>query len=189
QKLVRRTVARLCRLEPEAVRLAGDGCGVPVFALPLVNLALGFARLASGGVEDFPEDLSEAVRRVRAAVLRHPYMVAGTGRFDTRLMEATNIVAKSGAEGVFAAASPEASWGLALKISDGANRAVAPTALVALAGRGVRVPEEIGVGTVTNLHGEVVGKVAPLTGEDLRAKQSRQGFSPKKSKQPSSYRE
>ena len=162
QKLIRRTVAKLCGLEPEAVQLAGDGCGVPVFALPLENLALGFARLAVGGAEDFPKDLSEAVRRVRDAMRAHPYMVAGTGRFDTRLMEATGLVAKGGAEGIFAAGSPEG-WGLALKVSDGARRAVAPAVLGALGRRGVRVPREMSSFPVTDLHGRVVGKVAALT--------------------------
>ena len=161
QKLVRRTVAKLCGLEPEVVQLAGDGCGVPVFALPLENLALGFARFAAGGVEDFPEDLSEAVRRVRDAMRAHPYMVAGTGRFDTKLMEATNLVAKGGAEGIFAAASLEG-WGLALKVSDGARRAVAPAVLAALGRGGVRVPSEMRSFPVTDLHGKVVGKVATL---------------------------
>ncbi len=166
QRLVRRTVAKLCGLEPGDVKLAGDGCGVPVFALPLENLALGFARLGAGGAEEFPEDLLEAVRKVRYAMRAHPYMVAGTGRFDTRLMQATDLVAKSGAEGVFAAASLDGSdtepgWGLALKVSDGAGRAIAPTAFAALAARGVRVPAEMREGTLTDLHGEAVGRIAP----------------------------
>src|SRR5918997_4842087 len=37
QMLVRRTVAKLCDLEPEAVWLAGDNFGVPVFATPPPN--------------------------------------------------------------------------------------------------------------------------------------------------------
>jgi L-asparaginase II len=174
QKLVRRTVAKLCGMEPEEVRVAGDGCGVPVLALPLENLALGFARLAAGGAEDFPEDLLEAVSRIREAMREYPGMVAGTGRFDTRLMEAADLIAKSGAEGVFAAASPaEPSWGLALKISDGAGRAVAPAVLDALAGRGVQVSEEMKVQTVTDLHGEKVGNVAPLPHANLRDRSRR----------------
>lgn len=162
QKLVRRTIAKLCGLEPGAVRLAGDGCGVPAFAIPLQNLALGFARLAAGGAEDFPEDLLEAIRRVRDAVRAHPYMVAGAGRFDTQLIEAASLIAKSGAEGVFAAADLKASWGLALKISDGASRAVSPAALAALSRNGVRVPSEMKAQKVADLHGKEVGKITPL---------------------------
>ena len=166
QKLILRTVAKMCGLDPEAVRLAGDGCGVPVFALALENLALGFARLAAGGAEGFPEDLSEALRRVRGAMRAHPYMVAGTGRFDTRLMEATDLVAKSGAEGVFAAGSPEG-WGLALKISDGASRALRPAALAILARRGVDVPDTPRSRPVRDLHGEAVGRIVTLLQAEL----------------------
>ncbi|CAA9465348.1 MAG: Hypothetical protein of L-Asparaginase type 2-like superfamily [uncultured Rubrobacteraceae bacterium] len=166
QRLVRRTVAKLCGLEPGDVKLAGDGCGVPVFALPLENLALGFARFGAGGAEEFPEDLLEAVRKVREAMRAHPYMVAGTGRFDTRLIKATDLIAKSGAEGVFAAASlgssdTEPAWGFAIKVSDGAGRAIAPAALAVLAARGVQVPAEMRVGTLTDLHGKAVGRIVP----------------------------
>ena len=167
QKLVRRTIATLCGVETEAVRLAGDGCGVPVFALPLENLALGFARLAAGGAEDFPEDLLEAIGRVRDAMHAHPYMVAGTGRFDSRLMEETKLLAKSGAEGVFAAANPEASWGLALKISDGAGRAIAPASLTALAERRVWVPAEMKTQKMMDLHGKVIGEITALAPDHL----------------------
>ncbi len=161
QKLVRRTVAKVCGVEPETVRLAGDGCGVPAFALPLQNLALGFARLAAGSAQNFPGDLLEAIRRIRDAMRAHPFMVAGTDRFDTRLMEVTDLVVKSGAEGVFAAGSLEG-WSLALKISDGANRAVAPAALATLARRNVQVPEEIKTRKVTDLRGRVVGRISAL---------------------------
>jgi len=90
-------------------------------------------------------------------------------------MEATDLIAKSGAEGIFAAASPvEPGWGLALKISDGASRTVAPAVLAALAERGVRVLEEIEVGAVTDLHGEKVGSVAPLRHADLRDRSRRE---------------
>ena len=91
----------------------------------------------------------------------HPYMVAGTGRLDTVVMQGTDLVAKGGAEGVFAAASPEG-WGLALKISDGAMRAVRPAALASLARRGVEVPEAPGPLPVEDLHGVPVGRIEPL---------------------------
>jgi L-asparaginase II len=160
QKLIRRTVAKLCDLDYHAVRHADDSCGVPVFALPLSNLALGFARLAAGS-EDFPEDLSNAVRRVRDAMRAHPCMVAGSTRFDTQLMQCTELIAKSGAEGVFAVGSLEG-WGLALKVSDGTGRAVAPTILGALERRGIRFPREMHSFPITDLRGKTVGRVATL---------------------------
>ena len=50
----------------------------------------------------------------------HPFMVAGTGRFDTELMERTYLLVKGGAEAVLAVGNPEG-WGMALKISDGSQ--------------------------------------------------------------------
>jgi len=152
-------VARIGGLERDEILLGGDGCGVPSYGMPLKNLATGFARLASG--ENLPDDLAGAAERIRGVMQKHPYMVAGTGRFDTAVMRGTNLVCKSGAEAVFAAGSPEG-WGLALKISDGATRALRPAALATLARRGVEVPDEPQSRPVRDLHGEAVGSVVPL---------------------------
>ncbi len=153
-------VARVCDLERDEILLGGDGCGVPSYGMPLKNLASGFARLATG--ENLPDDLAGAAQRIRVVMQQHPYMVAGTERFDTAVMRGTDLVSKSGAEAVFAAASPEG-WGLALKISDGASRALRPAALAALARRGVEVPGEPESRPVRDLHGEIVGGRGPLS--------------------------
>ena len=153
-------VGRVCGLERDEILLGGDGCGVPSYGMPLKNLATGFARLATG--ENLPDDLAGAARRIRAVMQQHPYMVAGTERFDTAVMRETGLVSKSGAEAVFAAASPEG-WGLALKISDGATRALRPAGLSALARRGVEVPDEPESRPVHDLHGEKVGERSPLS--------------------------
>lgn len=159
QRRVLEIVARVCSLDGDELLLGVDGCGVPAFAMPLANLATGFARLATG--ENLPDELAEAAGRLRRAVREHPHLVAGTARFDTAVMRGTGLLAKSGAEGVFAAGSPDG-WGLALKISDGAARAVRPAALAALTRRGTGVPDEPESPTVLNLHGETVGAVVPL---------------------------
>ena len=159
QRWILEIVATSCGMDKDDVLLSGDGCGVPAFGLPLKNLATGFARLATG--EGLPVDLAEAAERVRGAMRGHPFMVAGTGRFDTAVMWGTDLVCKSGAEAVYAAGSP-AGWGLALKISDGASRALRPAALTALAHRGVEVPHERAYRPVRDLHGEAVGQVEPL---------------------------
>jgi L-asparaginase II len=139
------------------VLVAGDNCGVPAFALPLRSFATGLARLATGN--GLPDELAHAALRVRVAMREHPFMVAGTGRFDTELMESTDLLVKGGAEAVLAVASQEG-WGMALKISDGAVRAARPAALAALGGMGVEVPEA--VSDVRSLHGEKVGEIWPL---------------------------
>ncbi len=161
QRRVLETISRVCGLERDEVLIAGDNCGVPTFALPLKNLAAAFARLATG--EGLPDDLAEAATRVRGAMRDHPFTVAGTGRLDTELMGDTDLVAKGGAEGVFCAGGPEG-WGLALKVSDGATRAVRPAAIAALSRRGVSpLRDEPDSWSTHDLHGEAVGEVTPLS--------------------------
>jgi L-asparaginase II len=100
-----------------------DGCGIPVIGIPLGNMARAMARL--GAPDDQPEARQAACVRLRKAVAAHPFMVAGSGRFDTRVMEATGEKAftKTGAEGVYCAAFPEQGLGVAIKVDDGAGRA------------------------------------------------------------------
>ena len=66
-----------------------------------------------------------AAERLRAAVAAEPFLVAGTGRFDTDVMDITGTRAfvKTGAEGVYTAALPALGLGVALKVDDGASRA------------------------------------------------------------------
>jgi L-asparaginase II len=100
-----------------------DGCAIPTYAVPLISLARGFARLGTG--HGLSPERRNAAARIRAAVAAHPLTVAGRGRFDAELMSLLGARAftKSGAEGVFCAALPEAGLGLAVKADDGAGRA------------------------------------------------------------------
>ena len=158
QRRILETVAEICGVKQDEVLLGGDGCGVPSFAMPLRGLATGFARLATG--EGLSARLTDACGRVREAMRANPHLVAGTGRFDTKLMESTDLVVKGGAEGVFACGSLEG-WGMALKVSDGASRAVRPAVLAILARRGVEL-SLAEVSELRDLHGEVVGEILPL---------------------------
>jgi L-asparaginase II len=108
-----------------------DGCAIPTYAIPLKALAQGFARFGAG--DRLTPARAAATRRIREAVGAHPDMVAGTGRFDTTVMQALGLRAfvKTGAEGVYCAALPELGLGVAIKCEDGAGRA-AETAMAAL---------------------------------------------------------
>jgi len=112
---------------------AVDGCSIPTFAIPLRALALGFARFGSG--QGMAVDRAAAARRIRAAVAAQPRMVAGTNRFDTRVIAALGerVFVKGGAEGVHCGAIPELGLGFAVKCDDGAGRAadVVTAALIA----------------------------------------------------------
>jgi L-asparaginase II len=104
-----------------------DGCSIPTFALPLRLLALAFARAGTG--QGLSDANARAARRLRAAAAKAPFMVGGTDRFDTRVMQAygERVFCKIGAEGVYCAALPELGLGIALKIDDGAVRAAEAT--------------------------------------------------------------
>lgn len=102
-----------------------------MIALPLKALALAFARLAdSTGLE---RSRADAIARLRAAVAAEPFMIAGTGRLCTDLAATLGqtVLAKVGAEGVYAAAVGNLGYGVAIKIDDGTTRA-AETALLAV---------------------------------------------------------
>jgi L-asparaginase II len=113
-------------LAGEPVAATGvDGCGAPVLALTLTGLARAFTRLVMA------EEGSEE-HRVAAAMRAHPDLVGGTGRGVTRVMAAVpGLVAKDGAEGVYAAATADG-VAVALKIDDGADRARMPVLVAAL---------------------------------------------------------
>ena len=100
-----------------------DGCGIPVFGMPLSAMARAMARMAdTGGLE---AGRAEAAGRIVAAMMSNPLLVSGRGRFDTIAMEAANgaFAVKTGAEGVHGAILPELGLGVAVKIDDGARRA------------------------------------------------------------------
>ena len=123
QKRVTQAIEDLTGADLSRVPCSADGCGIPVFAFPLIALARGMASMiapSTGG-----EERMASTHRVLDAMAAHPDMVAGTGRFDTRVMDATNgeILVKGGADGVHIAIVPGAGLGVALKIDDGTIRA------------------------------------------------------------------
>jgi L-asparaginase II len=144
----------------EALAQAVDGCGMPTFYAPLGALAGSFGRLASG-------DLGADGARVARAMRAHPELVAYRGAIDTELMSALPVVAKIGAEAVIAIGC-EDGRGLALKVADGALRALDPAAVWA-----AREVLELAAGggalaalaepAVRNSRGAVVGRLAVAT--------------------------
>jgi L-asparaginase II len=128
--------------------VAVDGCGAPQHALSLRGLARAFRTL----IRTQP--------RVADAMRAHPHLVGGTDRDVTRLMEGIpGLVAKDGAEGVYAVALADGS-AVALKVEDGAGRARTPILVAALRRLGVdaSVLDELATTPVLG-GGRVVGEV------------------------------
>ncbi|MHC4937531.1 MAG: asparaginase [Planctomycetota bacterium] len=110
-----------------------DGCAVPSFGVPLPAMAKAIARFTTPTL--CPAEKQEAVARIRKVVRAHPEMVAGPKRFDTIVMKATGgkLLSKEGAEGVVTIGVADESTGIAIKIRDGAQRALNAFAAALLA--------------------------------------------------------
>lgn len=109
-----------------------DGCGAPLFSTSVRGLARAFGRIAAAasgegrpGVSWWGEELwaqHGAVQRVGRVMRTHPYLVGGPGRDVSRFMAAVpGLVAKDGAEGVYAAGFADGT-GVAFKVADGSAR-------------------------------------------------------------------
>jgi L-asparaginase II len=122
------------RLAGEPVTATGvDGCGAPLFALTLAGLARAFVALATAA-PGTPE------HRVADAIRGHPAWLGGTRRDVTALIAGVpGLIAKDGAEGVYAAALPDGR-AVTLKVDDGAARARPPVMVAALRALGVEAP-------------------------------------------------
>lgn len=129
QQAILRAVAKFAGLPAGEIAVGTDGCGVPVFGMPVRAMALMYARLASPPA-DLDEETRRACARITDAMTARPEMVGGTReRFDTEVMRAcaASVVSKIGAEGVYTAGVlPCERWprglGLAFKIEDGEDR-------------------------------------------------------------------
>ncbi len=164
QQLMLDYVAQVTQMDKEKIVLGIDGCGVPVFGMPLYNMALAFASLAN---PQFSAERNEAVGKIVEAMTTYPQVVAGTGRFCTDLMAATQgrIVAKDGNEGIFCLGIVDKGWGLAIKVADGSMRPHGPAILSILEQLNVLEEEELiklaGYRNpkVRNFRKEVIGEI------------------------------
>jgi len=133
QELMHQAVAESVNLQIAEVDTGVDGCGVPVFYLPLYNMSWAYARLGKPEEGAWGER-EGVVRRIRDAMLAHPHVVAGSKRFDTVLMNITKgrILAKIGSEAVYCLSAVPEGLGITYKIDDGGYRAVAPAGIAIL---------------------------------------------------------
>ena len=135
QQEIARTMGAICDIDLSHQPWEIDGCSAPTWAIPIRNIALGFTRLCAPG--------NAAGQRIIAAVRAHPFMVSGTGGFDTELMQAVpRVFVKGGAEGVHCGCIAHAGLGIAIKSDDGAGRAGEVAMAQVLASLDVWTPQE-----------------------------------------------
>ena len=158
-------VARWTGVPAHRVLVGVDGCGVTTFGLPLVAMATAFARFATAA--DRGEEIP---RRIFGAMRSRPFLVGGTDRFDTVMLEETDgeVIAKVGAEGIHSVAIPARGLGFAIKVEDGGQRAQHVAVIRLLQRLGVLsedLPARLAAFArtpVVNTRGETVGELTAV---------------------------
>jgi L-asparaginase II len=171
QQLILRTIAEVTEVPADQITVAIDGCGAPVFYVPLRRIAQAYAKFAAAVQGKLPpEPLNQAMTTLTRACLAHPRLIAGDGRLCTDIMQTLpgRVLAKTGAEGGYALGLIEAGLGAAIKVSDGHARGLNPTVIETLAQLNLFTLE---AGTalagyhrpaIKNHRKEVVGQVRPI---------------------------
>jgi L-asparaginase len=123
QREVLKRTGELLGLPAEELVTARDDCGAPTVRLQLAQMALLYAHLGAGEQPD--------LERLSRAMLAHPDLVAGEGRFDTELMRRGHgqVISKGGAEGIQCLSRVGEGMGVAIKVEDGSARAKHAVAL------------------------------------------------------------
>ena len=164
QKLMLSNIAHCLEIPENQVKVATDGCGVPVFGCPIRQMALAYAKLTVPE-KAFIGEKAKAARIVQEAMTTQPFYVAGTGRIDTALMEVTGgrILAKLGAEAVYNVGIKDQGIGVCLKIDDGSFRAIDPVIVKLLNDMGFLTKKEFSLlekfyrPLLKNHRGEIIG--------------------------------
>ncbi|WP_353893049.1 asparaginase [Proteinivorax hydrogeniformans] len=122
QQELLQVAAEFCKYPKEDIAIGIDGCGVPVYGMPIYNWALAYSYLADPKANDTVEE--NVIQTIADAMVEHPDMVGGTERFCTDLMRVGkgNLVAKAGAEGVYCVGIRDQKRGIAVKMEDGMPR-------------------------------------------------------------------
>lgn len=163
QAKIRQHMTTIFGIDANSLNYATDGCSVPTYLLPLDVMALGFAKLGAGY---FSTELNHAAARLRHAQARAPFMVAGSERLDSQLLEAGQgrLQIKMGAEGVYLGAIPDRNIGFALKCEDGSLRGQEALVIELLRTIGEedlinRLPNSVSMPVIRSARGLPVGRV------------------------------
>jgi L-asparaginase II len=171
QQLIVQTIAQVTEVPADQITVAIDGCGAPVFYVPLRRIAQAYAKGAAAAQGTLPAGpLTQALATLTRACLAHPRLIAGDGRLCTDIMQALpdRVLAKTGAEGGYALALINEGLGAAIKVADGHARGLNPTAVETLAQLNLLTPTAAAAlagyhrPPIKNHRKEIVGQVQPV---------------------------
>lgn len=113
-------VSLISEYPKEKIVIGTDGCGVPVFGMPMKYLANAYRRLACPDtIKDV--NIRNAVKKLTKLMNENYEMISGTNLICTLLNEDNNIVAKGGAKGVYCFGLKDERIGVSIKIIDGSE--------------------------------------------------------------------
>lgn len=145
QQLIKEKIYDLCEIE-EDYPTTKDGCGVPIFSMPLKNMLKGYLHLL----------ISTKYEKIRDAFRQNPYIIGGENRLDTKIMQnSNNLIAKVGAGGLCIVINLEHADGIVIKIldCDMQAREIATLSMIKKL-NWANIPFETDIKTI---HGDVVG--------------------------------
>lgn len=124
QRSVLSFVSDFCEYPIKMMPVGTDGCSAPNYPLPLINIARAFQKIARE--QSHNREVRAALGRVKEAMLTHPKMVSGDGRFDYDLARSfeSNVICKVGAESLEVIAFSDPPLAIAVKVHDGNFRAL-----------------------------------------------------------------
>lgn len=122
QQLSLQAMAEMADYPAEDIRIGIDGCGFPVYAMPLKSIAEAYLKLACPDRIADPDTRAAAVK-ISGYMNAHPEMIASHAFMCTELLRDSNIVAKGGAKGVYGFGLKKERLGFALKVMDGSEQA------------------------------------------------------------------
>lgn len=120
QQQILQILSTLSEVPIAEIKIGKDGCGVPVFAIPLKNMAMTYLKLACPDLIEDPL-LQKAVREMTTIMNEYPQMVASEKFICSELLQDANIIAKGGAQGVYCFGLKKERLGFALKVLNGSE--------------------------------------------------------------------
>ncbi len=143
----------------DEITISKDGCGLPICAIPLHNIALSYLNLF----------LSKKYSEITKSILKHPYLIGGTQRLDSEIINASNgtLVAKVGAGGLCTIVNLEKKEAIIVKIADANMTTRSIVTIETLKNHGWLSNEQITGSslqflydkTIKTSHGELVGEI------------------------------
>ncbi len=150
QQEIKKKIYQLCQVKNN-YPITKDGCGVPIFSMPLLNMVKGYLNLFC----------NKKYEKIKNAFLNNPYVIGGENRTDTLIISQTNsLAAKVGAGGLCIVVNTKEEEGFVVKVCDSnmqAREIVTTDLIKNLQWGNINISHDI-----KTLHNDKVGQIITL---------------------------